>query len=173
MKYLSFDLETTGLVRSPENILQIAAVVEDTKDIKPVDELPRFVCFIDRESYTGSAYALQMNSWIFKEIIAESPKYPVIPLEMALRHLTIFIKHHFDNDKCHLAGANVGTFDLQFLPEHMKRLFHYRCIEIGSVFMDWEKGPLGVSHECTHDALEDALLVIRKLRSAYAPVNTD
>ena len=168
MKYLSLDLETTGLVRHPDNILQIAAVVEDVKNHKPLEELPRWVCFVKHENYTGSAYALHLNSWVFGHILnpKESP-YPVLDLNDALTGLTEFVKENFGEEKPYLAGANVGTFGIQFFPDEIKRLFHDRTIEAGSVLIDWNTGPRDISPECDHDALNDSLLVIKKLRESY------
>jgi len=170
MRYISFDLETTGLVRDPNNILQIAAVVEDTtQPHTPVEDLPTFVCFVKHPVYTGSAYALQMNSWILQVLagVSETP-YPIHSLEEAMNNLTGFIKAQFGEEKPYVAGVNVGTFDLQFLPLTVKELFHRRHIEAGSVLIDWEKGPKVFSSECTHDALEDVRLVIEKLRVQYS-----
>ena len=62
MKYVSCDIETTGLDESRCQILQIGAVVEDTKNILPIDELPTFNCVVIHEELTGSPFALRMNA---------------------------------------------------------------------------------------------------------------
>lgn len=61
MKYVSIDIETTGL--DPENcqVLSIGAVIEDTNDIKPLDELPRFHGVIKRRAISGDTYAINLN----------------------------------------------------------------------------------------------------------------
>jgi len=61
MKYISIDIETTGL--DPENcqILSIGAVIEDTLNQLPFEELPKFHAVIKRESVYGSIFALNMN----------------------------------------------------------------------------------------------------------------
>lgn len=61
MKYIAIDLETTGL--DPENcqVLSIGAVIEDTNDIKPLDELPTFHGIIKRRNISGETYAINMN----------------------------------------------------------------------------------------------------------------
>ena len=41
MRYVSCDIESTGLDKENCQILQIGAVVEDTKNILPIDELDR------------------------------------------------------------------------------------------------------------------------------------
>ena len=168
MKYISFDLETTGLVRDPNNILQIAAVVEDTDNPEvPVEELPYFTCFVKHESYTGSAFALNLNAWILGHICnpTTSP-YPIYPLEQALEELKVFIDAHFEKPPF-MAGVNAGIFDYQFLPPYAQAWFKRRLIEAGSVMLDWNFGPRIFSPECDHDALNDARFVIEKLRETY------
>lgn len=68
MKYISIDIETTGL--NPENcqILSIAAVIEDTQNIKPLAELPHLHLGILRENINGSMYAINMNIDLIKTI---------------------------------------------------------------------------------------------------------
>ena len=61
MKYISIDIETTGL--DPENcqILSIGAVIEDTHLPIPFEDLPKFHAVIKRESVYGSIFALNLN----------------------------------------------------------------------------------------------------------------
>lgn len=61
MKYIAIDLETTGL--DPENcqVLSIGAVIEDTNDIKPLNELPTFHGVIKRRNISGDTYAINLN----------------------------------------------------------------------------------------------------------------
>jgi len=61
MRYISIDIETTGL--DPENcqILSIGAVIEDTHLPIPFEDLPKFHAVIKRESVYGSIFALNMN----------------------------------------------------------------------------------------------------------------
>lgn len=61
MKYVSIDIETTGL--DPENcqVLSIGAVIEDTDDIKPLDDLPKFHGVIKRRAISGDTYAINLN----------------------------------------------------------------------------------------------------------------
>lgn len=61
MKYCSIDIETTGLDPETCQILSIGAVIEDTDDIKPIDELPKFHGAIKRRNIKGEAYAITMN----------------------------------------------------------------------------------------------------------------
>ena len=61
MRYISIDIETTGL--DPENcqILSIGAVIEDTHLPIPFEDLPKFHAVIKRENVSGSIFALNLN----------------------------------------------------------------------------------------------------------------
>jgi len=62
MKYVSIDIETTGLDREKCEILSIGAVIEDPSKLLPIDELPRFHVAIKRNGFYGEPTALTMNS---------------------------------------------------------------------------------------------------------------
>jgi oligoribonuclease (3'-5' exoribonuclease) len=178
MKYISVDLETTCLDPNPKNILMIAMVVEDTKTKLPLNELPRFVCLVKRPIYSGTPYALTLNSWIL-EMLAnnDTSKYPIYEESEWVSKAAAFIDEHFKDTKAVPAGKNFSSFDLQFFPDTIKRKFMRRAIDPGSMFVDWEKeAPLSLDdikkHLCipgevTHDAVEDALDVIKVLRTQY------
>lgn len=61
MKYISIDIETTGLDANFNQILSIGAVIEDTLNPLPFEELPKFHAVIKRESVYGSIFALNLN----------------------------------------------------------------------------------------------------------------
>lgn len=66
MKYVSIDIETTGVDTKNDQILSIGLVIEDTKNILPVDELPFLHIVIIRERLEGNVFALDMNRDIIK-----------------------------------------------------------------------------------------------------------
>lgn len=68
MKYLSIDIETTGL--NPENhqILSVGVVVEDTTKKLPFNEIPKFHCAIVLEEITGELFALNLNKDLIQTI---------------------------------------------------------------------------------------------------------
>jgi len=180
MKYISLDLETTCLTPSPENILMISMVVENTEDVKPLEELPHFTCFVDQEDFKGSAFALGMNGWILDIIsnrVENKTGYPVYCLDSWVPDALEFIKKHFPNGRANLAGKNVAVFDYQFLPQAIQAKFRHRMIDPGSIFLDWNqdkimglgdvKKTLKLDSYVSHNAYEDALDVIRILRESY------
>ena len=61
MRYISIDIETTGLDADLNQILSIGAVIEDTLNPLPFEELPKFHAVIKRESVYGSIFALNLN----------------------------------------------------------------------------------------------------------------
>lgn len=68
MRYISIDIETTGLDPMNCQILSIAAVIEDTQNIKPLNELPHLHLGILRENISGSIFAINLNSDLIKTI---------------------------------------------------------------------------------------------------------
>lgn len=184
MKYISLDPETTGLQRkTADSILMISLIVEDTQKKMPLASLPHYTAIIDHGASNfvyGEPYALGMNGWIFKIMTGQSPgpgHCKLVPASRVWEEVAVFVKSHFPNQKPHLAGANVGSFDLQFLPPEIQALFRHRTIEVGSVFADFQKGEVpsfdtvkrltGVPGPVSHDAYQDALDVIAALRSKY------
>lgn len=72
MKYVSIDIETTGLDPEKNQILTIGAVIEDTSNPGvAVNDLPSFHGAIHYEELIGSPFALNMN----KEIISRMVSY--------------------------------------------------------------------------------------------------
>ena len=72
MKYISIDIETTGLDPETCQILSIGAVIEDTLNQLPFEELPTFHGVIKRENVSGSLFALNMNRDLIETIVQYS-----------------------------------------------------------------------------------------------------
>lgn len=182
MKYVSIDIETTGLNPRKDQVLMVAIIVEDTENKLPREKLPTFACLCKcgfegvEPRYEGTPFALWLNSWIFEALAKnDESKYPIYH-DWVPRALE-FLEEHFPNQKVIPAGKNVGSFDLQFFPHILKKKFIHRSIDPGSVFLDWNSnGPesldsikhrLGISGEVTHNAVDDAWDVIEVLRTRY------
>jgi oligoribonuclease (3'-5' exoribonuclease) len=178
MRYLSLDLETTGLDESRCQILQLAAVYDDT-DI-PLDQSPTFNALVWAPTYAGEPYALALNQEIFKTLATASPCHeyhylssiklpPVIHrgqtvycvtaerLVPTLEHWLIELNHHvpIDHHKIVLAGKNVAGFDLKFLrklPGWNHLPLHHRVLDPGNLFLrPDDKEPPG-TEECLRRA---------------------
>jgi oligoribonuclease len=72
MRYISIDIETTGLNPETCQILSIGAIIEDTLNQLPFDELPKFHGVIKREHVSGSLFALNMNRDLIETIVQYS-----------------------------------------------------------------------------------------------------
>ena len=180
MKYISIDLETTGLIPAPENILMVSMVAEDTKNIRPLKDLPNFTCLVDVGEVKGSAYALGLNGWILDYISGRNKNvcpYVIYNAVDWIPKACEFIVQHSEG-KAIAAGKNVASFDMKFLPKEITMRFHHRVIDPGPIFIDWEndsvppdlgqcKDRVGLAGPITHDAYEDALEVIAVLRTKY------
>jgi oligoribonuclease len=70
MKYVSIDIETTGINREKCQVLSIGAVIEDTNNPLPIKELPKFhAAIIGREGLYGEPFALNMNKDLIETIV--------------------------------------------------------------------------------------------------------
>ena len=180
---IGFDLETLGLEkRAPSQILQVSMVYENpdvTKGI-PVWELPNYTVFVDPGTINDAEIvALSMNGWIIDEIRAHragyETKYPVVTTAKMLEEATLFVRKHRRDQKNRpiITGANVGTFDLEFMPKEFAKEFHYRIWETGSFFAN-ERGPMslkdakkamGFPDVVHHDAWRESMDYILLLRA--------
>jgi DNA polymerase III epsilon subunit-like protein len=68
MKYISIDIETTGLDPQTCQILSIGAVIEDTLNPLPFEQLPKFHGVIKRENISGSVFAINLNKDLLEAI---------------------------------------------------------------------------------------------------------
>lgn len=133
MKYVSIDIETTGLDPESCQILQIGAIIEDTNNQMEYSELPKFQCVVEHPEYSGQPTALKMNSWLFeilsglegktKETRLEYRKtHNIIPVGLVAKSLQMWLISNglipeFINEpvKITAAGKNFASFDKQFL----------------------------------------------------------
>jgi len=197
MKYVSIDIETSGL--DPENcqILSFGAIVEDTENILPYEDLPKFYSIIPSSKITGEPFALNMNKGLIEAINLYSlskndsdkkeleAKYGCLFLmeHDIVRKFRVFLNdHEFNLGKFNVAGKNFTGFDLKFLEQlpDWGRLvkLNRRALDPAILFADFTsdkelpnltvcKERAGVSGVVTHNALQDAWDVIQVLRTKY------
>jgi oligoribonuclease len=120
MKYLSLDIETTGLDPQTCDIIEIGAVVDDL-NLPEEESRPIFHVYVlpNEKVYHGDPFALSMHPVIFQRIAKrEQPFVYLHPTEVA-HAFEQFIDEHFrgadGNIRVTVAGKNVGSFDLPFL----------------------------------------------------------
>jgi hypothetical protein len=66
MKYISIDIETTGLESEKNKVISVAAIIEDTSTKLPFNECPKFNVAVLQNELIGSARAITIN----KELIS-------------------------------------------------------------------------------------------------------
>lgn len=69
MKYVSIDIETTGLDPEKHQILTIGAVIEDSNNTLPIEDLPSIHIAILRKEIVGSPFAINMNRDIIESLV--------------------------------------------------------------------------------------------------------
>lgn len=195
MKYISIDIETSGLNPDTCQILSLGAIVEDTENILSYEECPKFYAIIPSDNITGEPFALNMNKDLIEAIsiynkaknqserdgISEYYNAKFILEENLLFNLENFLeKNGFDSNAKLVAGANFA-FDRSFLSKFkgFKKLnLGRRPLEPSHYYVDWKEDKIlpslfqckeraGLEGGITHNALEDAWDVIQVLRPQY------
>lgn len=167
MKYISLDLETTGLDPKNHQILEVGAILEDTEKKLPREKCPQFHAILDQKEIVGQPYALNMNANLLK-ILAElddlhytkkgsfKRKHNIVKPEEVVKKFRKWYwtdvegKDSADFDffqsklvRFNVAGKNFGTFDLQFLKElpfwGTKIECRNRIIDPAVAFIDWKE----------------------------------
>lgn len=159
MKYISIDLETSGLNPEQDQILEFGAVLEDTNNVKPIDELPYYQCYVfnTENRISGHPAALEMNAGIIsklknKDLLAN--QYNFVHIEDLSESFLFWLMHQGvvkttvseyeirQASPITVAGKNFSGFDSAFLNkvplwnEHIKT--RSRVLDPGTLFVDWK-----------------------------------
>ena len=188
-KYVSIDIETTGLDPETCQILEIGIVVEDWQT--PIEDLPCLTFLVNPGIIVGEPYALRMNAEILGDIhdlkyckvVSQRGCGDMTRTELAAFEMKAFLREHFPTKgrKVHFlaAGKNFAGFDLRFLerlPHWQKHLqIDHRTLDPGPMYFDPEiddRVPgtaeclrrAGLDPDVKHRALEDARDVVRLIR---------
>ncbi|GAA3946967.1 hypothetical protein [Hymenobacter algoricola] len=189
MRYVSLDLETTGGHADRHQIIELAAVVEDTRRLRPLAELPAFRRVVRHPDYVGTAGALALNAGLLAELArpGDNPERCTAPELVAQLH-GFLLAQGFRADKhdcvvVTLAGKNIGSFDVPFLrqlPGWGTLVRHEPALlDPAAFYLNWRKDTrLPTMSICkararfadtavAHQALADALDVVQLLRPFY------
>jgi oligoribonuclease len=191
MRYVSIDLETTGTRPDRHQIIEFGAVIENTRQTTDLQNLPRFKRIVRHAEYTGQAFAFNLNARIFQELVRPTGAAPVCEAhDLAPQFRDFLVNNGFEaEEKGYVfilaAGKNFATFDLLFLNQLPNWRDHIRIshkiLDPVMYYIDYEADEsLPSLEECkrragfedpavTHDALDDALDVVRLLRQQYRP----
>ena len=182
-KYVSIDIETTGL--NPENcqVLEIGAVIDD--GTTPIEDCPTFHCYVDHGLILGEPFAVSMHATILRRIATHEGGYTYLqPWEVATRFHDFLKKHGLDpeNEKIVVAGKNYASFDARFLrkltnwDKHVR--VHHRILDPAGLYWQPETDGMdlpdtktcmeraSISDEVAHTAVEDARTVAHLIRRA-------
>ena len=161
MKYVSIDIETTGLNPETCQVLSIGAVIEDTDNIMPVKDLPTFHGVISSREISGDPYAINMNKDLIESMVywqtgKDDERYDLERLtgmkfyekeEIVKAFYNFLLENGFEpnGEVIHLtvAGKNFGTFDLKFL-ERLPRWKQYirvrqRILDPSILYVNWKE----------------------------------
>jgi len=186
VKYVSIDIETTGLDHTFCQMIEFGAVVDDLEKRLPLDKLPRFHCYILRDRYVGEPFALAMNARILERIAKKEAGYNYYRPEDGKAAFATFL---WDNRCCdkhdlevNVAGKNFDRFDYRFLENDGWHQFSYklhrRVIDPAQMYfvprLDKHLPGLkdclsraGIEKEVEHTAIADALDVVKLIRQKY------
>ncbi len=191
MRYVSLDLETSGSDPLRHQVLELAAVVEDTKRPRPLDELPAFRRLLMHTEIVGTPGALVLNARLLAELADPAlgaPAERCAPAEVLPQLREFLLAEGFRTDpkdrvRFILAGKNVAVFDLLFLQQLPGWGTVIRSepavIDPALLYLNWRKDSrlpsmsiaktraLLLDATVAHEALADALDVVRLLRPFY------
>ena len=144
MKYVSIDIETSGLNPDMNNVLSIGAIIEDTTKKLPYEELPKFNAIVLQNNIQGSPRAITMNKEIIglmgeylegkqetRDLLNQTSGYIFCEENEVVKEFYWFLEENgfgepntksfiHSNTKpftINVAGKNFGTFDKLFLEE--------------------------------------------------------
>ncbi|HPM21940.1 MAG TPA: hypothetical protein PLY35_11900 [Thermotogota bacterium] len=119
MRYISIDIETTGLDYKNDLILEFSAIIEDTELNLPIEQLPILNIKFYYENIIGSPYALELNKNLINYIKNNKDKcieYKYDDETFNNKLIKFLLDNNFNlNEKINIAGKNFSNFDKLFL----------------------------------------------------------
>ena len=184
MRYISVDIEGTGINVDNCDILEFGAVADDLDEGMPVEALPQFHCYFKQETYTGEAFGLAMNTEILRRISCEEEGYNYYnPNKFGHKFKMWLIDecgYDLESDRVtiNVAGKNFGTYDYPMLKTKTDLFKHVgmrtRFIDPSIMFLqrgDDSIPGLGVckvrsgsENYVDHTALEDSIDIVNLVR---------
>lgn len=194
MKYISLDIETTGLNSENCQILSVGAVFEDTNNPLSFREIPKFHAIILSDRIEGEPFALNMNRELISLIVQYQTSNDMKKAELSGEHGLFLTRDNFAGQflyfltlcgyeynntpiKLNIAGKNFGTFDKLFL-DKMPRWKQYfkinqRILDPAILFVDFkEDAELPNLDKCKERAGIDGKVSHNALEDAWDVVVT-
>jgi hypothetical protein len=192
MKYLSIDIETTGLDYTENQMIEFGCVIDDTEHPEiPVEELPRRRILYPRKNYNINPFCMRMHEKLFKTL--ESVDWNKLNEYGYYKEKDFYFSELIDFDVVFgywveqqlgkgpylVAGKNFFGFDYRFLEPHLNGIkFRHRAIDPAMFFMrPTDETPPGMKTCCEragiplvdyHTSIGDAETVIRLVRCGLA-----
>lgn len=193
--YVSIDIGTLGLNPDTCDVIEFGAVIDDLKS--PLDALPKFHCYLFKDNYRGEPYAMSMNVDSLKKIANQDSSSNYLKPNMLDSVFSTWLINKgfpFETEFCNknyeyikvvkptVAGKNFVSFDLQFLtrlPNWGETVqVRHRFLDPAILYFDpltMEDPPdletclslAGIKKELKHNALDDAIDVVRCLRHKW------
>lgn len=188
MKYVSIDIETTGLDPDTCQLIELGAVIDDMET--SLADLPTFRYRVKAKTYAGEPYALSLHSKFFTDVAELSPtlgfeycRTPhcdiIGPSHRLIPRLSYWLKTHEVYHNFQVAGKNFANFDARFIrrlynAESLK--WYHGILDPGSMWMRKEDSCVPTTATCIeradiqkipgkpHTAIHDALVVCALVR---------
>ncbi len=189
MRFVSIDIETTGLDPDTCQVLEVGGVIED--DRLGLTELPTFRYRILREVYAGEPFALSMHRDLFKDLAMKARNTGGNLLNRTWyghedafpRKFTSWLQSWgVDPTKFVAAGKNFANFDAPFLKKIKGDVqWHHRILDPGSMYVRSDDEFVPGTDECCrragidpadipgdeHTSIHDALVVVALIRNHW------
>lgn len=75
MKYVSLDIETTGLDKNKNQIVEVGAVLDEIGSTTPIEELPKFRAVLLHDEMVMGAYCANLHRDLWAEILEAQDRY--------------------------------------------------------------------------------------------------
>lgn len=186
MKFISLDIETTGLDIENHQIIEFGGLLEDTSNPDvPCAMMPQFRWYVYQPEYRGSPFALSLNAAILKKIAEfeaqdwKSQGLMFFPSEIAGKFRQFVLDNGLNPKQIVVAGKNAASFDIPFLKRLPKwkdsgLVISHRVLDPSILFTDFENdvAPAGTGlcakragvESGAHTTIEDSWTVIELLR---------
>lgn len=182
MRYISIDLETTGLDYKNNQIIEFGAVIEDTNNVLPLDELPTYHAYVTHPggNLTGNVFALNLNAGIIEKLKNQKDlenQYNYVKISdltddflfwLHTQGFELYTNYEgtdkeYKSTTINVAGKNFASFDKLFLnkvPGFSEKIrIRSRVIDPAILYTDWfDDETLPSLDECKHRAKIDGVV---------------
>jgi oligoribonuclease len=165
MRYVSIDLETTGLSHEENQIIEFGAIIEDSENPQSYENSKKYrrIVLARDGKYVFSAYAAMINAELIKTIaqIEKTGNTNFPSSDKNLTNTALYVDELIEDFKKWLyvngfqpnergvleivaAGKNFASFDRQFIlaiPDFQTYgiRFHHRSLDPATAYVNWGK----------------------------------